>query len=129
MTPVMSANVRTVEPGGVPSHAVRVEVEQGAATWLTPGAHVAQAVAKHADVRLVLERLEQDRLAVFVVLDDDSEELLDDIFEAERELYTSFQGLPFDIRVMTPSDDWSAADLCRDKISHYERPGSDGCRG
>lgn len=89
--------------------------------WLTPGAHVAQAVCTRPEVRLVLERLDADRYSVFVVLDEDPEDLLDQIIDAEHDLYTRFRWLPFDIRIMKPPHDWSDADLRRDALPLHVR--------
>jgi hypothetical protein len=83
---------------------------------------MARRIAQHPEVKWVLERLERDRLAVFVILDDDPESLLNEIFEAERELYSTFHGLPFDVRVMRPSAAWSPDSILQDTIAHYERP-------
>ncbi|MCK6479495.1 MAG: hypothetical protein HUU06_06645 [Planctomycetaceae bacterium] len=70
---------------------------------------------------MVVERLEKDRYSVFVVLDSDPEDLLDAIFDAERELYSRSGGLPFDVRVMRPGPAWSPADLRTDSICHFDR--------
>ena len=52
------------------------------AMWQTPGSLLAGNVAQYPEVRLVAERLEVDRYAVFVVLDADPEATLDGIIAA-----------------------------------------------
>lgn len=99
----------------------KVRVVNETYEWLTPGAHLAQAVCTRPEVRLVLERLDADRYSVFVVLEHDPEDLLDQIIDAESELYTKFRWLPFDVRIMKPSPDWSDEDLKRDALALYER--------
>jgi hypothetical protein len=109
------------------SEAVLLEVDSD--RWLTPGAYISRAIAHRPEVRYVLERLEQSRLAVFVILESDPEEILDAIFDAERELYSTFRGLPFDVRVRTPSPDWDPRDLLRETVLHHQRIDADVRRG
>lgn len=107
--------------------APRFEVVQPVpATWSTPGSLLAAGVAHLAEVRLVAERLEVDRYAVFVVLDADPEATLNAIIEVESALYVKFKGLPFDVRIMTPAKSWSDEDLRKQTILHYERRVPDG---
>lgn len=108
-------------PVGLAGPAAEVRIPPGSDRWQTPGVHIHQAVAGRPEVRLVAERLDGDRYSVFVVLDSDPEDLLDAIFEAERELYSRVRGIPFDIRVMRPGPEWSDADLKADSICHYDR--------
>ena len=108
-------------PMEIPCPTAAVTILRGSGRWLTPGVHVFQAVAGRPEVRMVVERLEKDRYSVFVVLDSDPEDLLDAIFDAERELYSRSGGLPFDVRVMRPGPAWSPADLRTDSICHFDR--------
>ena len=110
----------TEEPVRGMSAGVRVEGPPSV-EWLTPARHIARAIGHRREVRLVAERLEADRYAVFVVLETDPEDLLDLIVDAEHELYDLFRGFPFDIRVMTPPSGWSDADLRRESIVHFQR--------
>lgn len=98
-----------------------VTVAHSRPEWITPGSHLAQALVGRLEVRRVLERLEADRYQVFVVLDRDPEDLLDLIVDSERELYTRFPGLPFDVRVLCLGPDWSDADLQKACLVHYDR--------
>lgn len=92
------------------------------AKWQTPGLVVAENIASHELVRLVLEKVEPDRYVVFVVLDGDPEELLDAIFQTEQSLYETFRKMPFDLRVIKASDEWDAEALARQSIPRYRRP-------
>ena len=94
----------------------------GIGPWRTPGISVAEAILGRSEVRLVLEKLEPNRCAVFVVLASDPEDLLDQIFEAEREVIRTYPGWPFDLRVMTPREGWTDSDLKKDAFVVYERP-------
>jgi len=89
--------------------------------WTTPAIHLASRIAHRDEVRLVLERLEPDHYSVFVVLDRDPEDLLDEIFEAEQDLHGRYRGIPFDVRVIRPAPDWSDADLRRDSVCIHDR--------
>lgn len=124
-----SRNDFTQEPphGAVGVSAAIVLLPPEPKEWLTPGRHLASRVRQRQEVRAVLERLEPDRYSVFVILDKDPEELLDSIYEAESELYALFPKTPFDVRVMCPGPDWSAEDLRRESIAHYDRPVGYGC--
>jgi hypothetical protein len=77
---------------------------------------------------MIIERFEKERYAVIVVLEQDPEDLLNKIFDAERELYTRYHGLPFDVRVMTPPPSHSLDDLAQGAFTHYIRPENYGNR-
>lgn len=90
--------------------------------WLTPGSLIAQWVASIPHVRFVAERLEGIRYAVFVVLDDDPEEVLDAIFQAEQEVMRHVPNMTFDMRVRRPHDGWKPDNLLASCMKHYARP-------
>lgn len=100
----------------------RVHMSDERIHWQTPGAVAAARVAAIPQVRLVLERPEPDRYSVFVVVDDDGDDVLDPILDAERELYGLFRNMPFDLRIMKPAADWDESDLVRSSAEHYRRP-------
>ncbi|MBI1849129.1 MAG: hypothetical protein HYR85_02165 [Planctomycetes bacterium] len=108
------------QPIGVAEGAVAFSYS-ASVRWPTPGALLAEALKHQPHVTLVMERLERHRYSVFVILDDDPESLLDDVFAAEKHVMKSFKGLPFDMRVMKPRADWKDEDLRRDCIVHHER--------
>ena len=108
-------------PGATGKPTSPVAVHFSETIWSSPGTHLASRVASRAEVRLILERLERDRFSVFVVLDEDPEDLLDAIFDAEEEIFKIFRGIPFDLRVIKPTSDWSDQDLRQDTICRYDR--------
>jgi hypothetical protein len=111
---------------GKPMQTATVHVKS--ADWLTPGAFLAEQLARCREVRMILERFEKERYAVIIVLERDPEDLLDRIFDTERELYTLYRGLPFDVRVMTPPPSWRPDDLLQGAFAHYMRPEDHGNR-
>jgi hypothetical protein len=90
-------------------------------SWETPGTVLADRLAGCSAVRAVYERLEPDRYALFVILDQDDEPTLDLVFEAEKELFRAFSNMPFDLRVMRPSATWDAEAMRAFSTAHYER--------
>ena len=90
--------------------------------WGTPGSVIARLVASRPEVRLVAERYENGRYGVFVILDDDPEDVLDAVFEAERRAMEQLPRIPFDLRVRKPHPDWSDRDLRAGSVAHYARP-------
>lgn len=100
----------------------QAEMDGAPLTWQTPGAVMAVQVAAIPEVRLVLERPEPDRYSVFVVIDEDTDEILDQILDAEQRLYGLFANMPFDLRIMKPAPDWDESDLLRTSAKHYRRP-------
>lgn len=87
--------------------------------WLTPGRCIANAIAGRPEVRYVLEGFDPNGYSVYVVLFEEPEDLLDRIFDAERELYTKFAGTRFDVRVMRPDDAWAEETYLRNTVVHY----------
>ena len=122
MSAAMSGQVTRQPLGDVWGDVVPTTViTPASAEWVTPGRTIAGAISHRPEVRLVVERLEADRYAVFVILDSDPEDLLDEILEAERVVFLRPRGLPFDLRIMKPQGDWSDADLLRDSFILFER--------
>jgi hypothetical protein len=129
MTPPQTADV--VQPNdeitvGKPRQMATVDVRS--TDWLTPGAFLAGKLAACREIRMILERFEKERYAVIIVLEKDPEDLLDRIFDTERELHAACRGLPFDVRVMTPPPSWSPEDLMQGAFTHYMRHESHGNR-
>ena len=110
------------ETRGVAENAKSLIQETSCGDWMTPGSLIAQRIAAIQRVRLVAERLEKTRYAVFVVLDDDPDEVLDAVFEAEQEVMKELPGIPFDLRVRKPHPQWSPDNLLSSCARHYTRP-------
>ena len=106
------------EPYGVPTG---VTVLMPTGSWETPGTVLCDRLAACDAVQAIYERLEPDRHALFVILTDDDEAVLDLVFETERELFKAFPRMPFDLRVMRPSETWDAEALRASSTAHYER--------
>lgn|SRR3989338_1103680 len=98
-----------------------VEITQPAMPWLTPGIYLAQRVFESSEVRFVGERFESDYLQTVVVLNDDPESLLDQIFTIEQKMFDKFGKLRFDvrIRVISPTEN---IDLIKcSSIVHFDK--------
>ena len=108
-----------LEARGEPETLARVDSETS--DWLTPGRVLAERIAHREEVRLVLERLGPNRNIVFVVLERDPEDILNLIYDAEHELYSRFQRLPFDVRVTTVGPTWSDEGFRSTAFVHYDR--------
>ena len=91
------------------------------ASWQTPGLYLAQRISNNSKIRFIGEKYEVDYLQTILVLDEDPEDLLNQIFSLEQEMYSKFQGLHFDVRVrvILPHADISA--IKNSTIPHYER--------
>lgn len=108
-----------VQAKGVPANVVRLDAP--AAHWPTPGSALAERLAGIPELRLVVERFESSGYVVTVVLERDPEAVLDQVYEAEKELYSAFTKIPFDVRVMTPGEGWTEESLLANGILRYER--------
>ena len=109
-------------PEGVARQAALLEVTcREDAEWMTPGSLMAHQLSAIPQVRFVAERLEGARYAVFVVLDDDPEEVLDSVFDAERQTMQRLPGISFDLRVRKPHADWSPDNLLASCFKQYGR--------
>jgi hypothetical protein len=89
----------------------------------TPGSMLGNRLASCGAVRAVYERLEPDRYGLFVILGRDDEAVLDLVFGCERDLFTAFPRVPFDLRVMRSSSVWEADTLRASSIVHHEQAG------
>lgn len=87
----------------------------------TPGRCLAEALASIPEVRLIAEQTASGHTVVLVLLDCDSESLLDAIFAAEQPLYARFPRTPFEVHVTTPGPDWDEGDLPQDASVLYDR--------
>lgn len=108
-------------PQAVPSNSVEVKVYNS--VWGTPGLLLARKRLGDLDhVVAIGERLEGARYAVFVVVDDDPDDLLDAIFGAEQEVISEVPSIPFDLRVRSTRDGWSPEALLATCFRQYRRP-------
>src|SRR5574341_2168004 len=73
--------------------------------WQTPGLYLAQRISCNPLVRFIGEIVQSDYIQVIVVVDDDTEELIDKIFSVEQEMYQKFNKLKFDLRLRVMSVD------------------------
>jgi len=110
------------QPRGEEGGAASLDVKQGLEEWKTPGSLIARALLKLPQVRLVAERYEGGRYGVFVILDDDSDEVLDRVFEAEEQTMRELPRIPFDLRVRKPHPEWSEDNLLATCVKRYSRP-------
>lgn len=116
------SEIDQAEPQGVAQQSEMIEVESSGGEWLTPGSLIAQRVAALPQVRFVAERLEGPRYAVFVILDDDPEDVFDVVFAAEQEIMAQVPVMAFDLRVRKPHAGWSPENLFASCTKHYVRP-------
>ena len=120
--PVVEVMEGDDEAKAVTGQAGYVKQEDVALDWITPGALIAERVAHLKEVRFVAERLEGGRYAVFVILDEDPDSVLDTIFETEAEVMKQLSNVEFDLRVRKPHPDWSPDNLLSSCAKHYTRP-------
>ena len=124
MTPDTGAILVEQDPQEVealPCECRFVSQDEAAGNWLTPGALIAERVIGLQAVHFVAERLENARYAVFVVLDDDSEDVLDAVFEAEQDFMRAVPNIAFDLRVRRPHNGWDPEPLLATCVAHYKR--------
>jgi len=62
-----------------------------------------------------------ERHCVVVALESDPDELLDRIFDAEREMFQRFEKVPFDLRVTVPGSREALASILQSGIVHHPR--------
>lgn len=89
--------------------------------WLSPGSFLFREIASRPEVLAIVERIEPERHCVLVALEHDPDELLDDIFDAEREMFRIFQKVPFDLRVTVSQSGDALASVLSSGIVHYQR--------
>ena len=68
-------------------------------SWQTPGIYLAQKIFGRKELRCIAEKFKIDHYQIYVILDDDPEELLDLIFDTEKKIFQKFSGVKVDIRV------------------------------
>jgi len=123
MSPQEASNVPVEQQSiGVPSAVTTVEEDPEIKEWLTPGSIITREMAHFAEVRLVAERLGNNGYVVFLILEDDPEEVLDAAFDAERRAMAMIPQIPFDLRVRKPHPHWAPDDLLATCVTHYARP-------
>lgn len=91
------------------------------AKWKTPGVYLTQKMAGKPLVRFIGEYSQTDFLQVIIVVDDDPEDLIDNIFSAEQEMYDRFKKLRFDVRLRVIPVEESIEAIRKSTISNYDR--------
>lgn len=89
--------------------------------WITPALYLADNIKRKKFVRLIGESFYTDYLQVIVVLEDDPEEILDEIFSIEEKMRKQFNNVNFDIRVRVISNGESVENIRKNFIIRYER--------
>ena len=90
--------------------------------WETPGLILGRMLSSVPEVRLVLERPDPDRPLITVLLEQDTEEALDKVFNAEQVLYATFPHWPFDLRVTRCPADWQQTLSPHGTVRRFQRP-------
>jgi hypothetical protein len=67
----------------------------------------------------LLEQVGSNGHLVLVILRQETEEILDRVFDAQRELYSMFPSLAIDVRVIQKSEGWDLAPLQANSISWF----------
>ena len=65
---------------------------------MTPGLYFAQKITNNQLVRFIGEKFQVDYLQIIIVIDNDPDELLNEIFSIEQEMYKEFEWIRFDVR-------------------------------
>ena len=102
------------------------EVGQAAgACWLTPGVQFASRLATHPLVRFIGEKVQPGYLQTVIIVDDNPESLLNEIFTIEQSLYAELKGFRFEVRVLTTPSAESIETIkntyfpCYDRVFSY----------
>ena len=103
------SNVEVFQSGGV------------TANWQTPGLYMAQQISNNRNIRFIGEKYEVDYLQTIIILDDDPEDIVDQIFSVEQEMYLKFKGLRFDVRVRVIPPQTDLIVIKKSTVPHYER--------
>jgi hypothetical protein len=74
--------------------------------WETPGSMLARRLEEEPAVRYVFEHA-GDSWGILVLVSDDRGEILDKVFDAERELYVAFPRTRLDVRVTKTEEGWT----------------------
>ena len=91
------------------------------AQWQTPGLYLAYRIKNNPLVRFIGETLLNDYMQVIVVVDDDKEELVDEIFSIEQEMYHKFNKLKFDMRLRVIAANEDIDIIKKTTINRYDR--------
>ncbi len=89
--------------------------------WQTPGLYLAHRIASNSSVRFIGEKMQVDYLQTIIVVDDDTEELVDKIFSVEQEMYKKFKNLRFDVRLRVISSEENIEVIQKSTIHLYDR--------
>jgi hypothetical protein len=89
--------------------------------WLTPGSYLFREVASRPEILAIVERVEPERHYVIVALRSDQNDLLDRIFNAEREMFQVLRRVPFDLRVTVPDTEDTLQSILKSGIVHHLR--------
>lgn len=97
----------------------RVQTPGESLEWRTPGSHMYSRLAGASELLHLLEQVRSNGHLVLVLLRRETEEILDRVFNAQRELYSMFPSLAIDVRVIQKSEDWDFASLQANSISWF----------
>jgi len=100
-------------------HAVITQPESS--EWLTPGSVMSARIRHRREVLYVGENFQPEELQTIIVLDDDTEEVLDLIFAVEAELFQTFNNLRLDVRVRVQCSPAELALIQGNTVRRYVR--------
>ena len=89
--------------------------------WQTPGLYLAYKIANNSLIRFIGEKMQTDYLQTIIVVDDDPEDLVDNIFSVEQEMYKKFKDLRFDVRLRVISIEENIEIIQKSTINLYDR--------
>lgn len=89
--------------------------------WQTPGLYLTHKIASNSLVRFIGEKMQTDYLQTIIVVDDDPEDLVDNIFSVEQEMYKKFKNLRFDVRLRVISIEENIEIIQKSTINLYDR--------
>jgi hypothetical protein len=93
----------------------------GNLSWQTPGMYLAQKIFGNNLLRCIAEKFKGDHYQIYVILDDDPEELLDLIFDTEQKIFEKFSGVKVDIRISVFHPKKDISYIIENSIVHYDR--------
>ena len=89
--------------------------------WQTPGLYLANKITSNSLVRFIGEKMQTDYLQTIIVVDDDTEDLVDNIFSVEQEIYNKFKKLRFDVRLRVIPIEENIEIIQKSTINLYDR--------
>lgn len=89
--------------------------------WQTPGLYLTDKMASNSLVRFIGEKMQTDYLQTIIVVDDDPENLVDNIFSVEQEMYKKFKNLRFDVRLRVIPINENIEIIQKSTINLYDR--------